>query len=760
MSSLEETLQRVERLAASGATADARSLVSLLGEDDWQTRRAAAEAIAATVCASAHETDHEPLFEELIAAVCDKTRAGKRAAAIAALEGIGKRALPYLATELQNGNASERIALTGIIGHAGGVEAVRLLAPLLHDVDTNVAAATIAALGRTRSQEAAPHLLEQLNTGDDWLRFAAVGALGELGDTRAIEKLEQLLEENLTQEAAAAALVEIGTVEAATALAGHLRAPDGALRPAVLAALVSLGRDENAAPLVFAQRVSASARKAFRASSDATTYSDLMRLMQRGEHGQADTCLTALGWLGDAQAVSIIARALDDSSLLKTARKALSDLAHEPQALQAMLGSNYLPAAELAAALGNAKSLLAIEAAARLSVETDEAETIEASLAALAQGREWLYQQKHLASIRSEESERLAERLRQTLRAAQGRAQREIALTLGALAPFLHPLTIGAIAEQLSRSEAEDAVLARLSMIQRADPALLLEEATWAEHHPNAIVRMAAIELLSRRVGTTQPLSLLQHLTDEAAGVRRATTRALRYGAATDEAQRALLACLADEDIWVRAEALTTLGALFGREPAAHAALHEALTAAHPLCRVAACDALAEQASARDWQALSRMARRDPQTEARRAAVQAFAHCKQPRTAFSVARVALADSEWSVRRAGVEALAAATEPTSLKLLLEVAGNQSEKATVRGAAMRALARRDAKQTIPLLCLALSDADATLIEDAYAALLILLPTRRAEIQQVRQSCAPRAANIINFLLSDEKKTVFSF
>ncbi len=754
MSSLEATLEKVEQLASSGAEADVRALVSLLGDEDWQARRAAAEAIARSVCASQQETETESyLLEELIAAVCDKAETGKRAAASAALEGIGQRALPRLAAALQTADGSARIALAGIIGNAGGKEAVRLLAPLAQDADTNIATAAIAALGRTREAGATRILLRQMEANDDWLRFAAVGALGELGESAAIEKLEQLLEEQLMQEAAAAALVEIATVDAAIALARNLRAPDGVLRPAVLDALVSLGCEERVAPLAITEAVRATAYQAFREMADEATYSDLMRLMATGEHGRANACLTALGWLGDARAVPVVARALDDPSLAKTARKALAALSREPSALNAMLHTEAIPAAELAMVLNGAQNLLAVEAAARLSAEATEAETLELSLSALAGGREWLRQRQRAALLKKDEARRLEGGLRNALQMASGRAMPLIAETLGVLAQSLPASTIETVLGQLSRSEAEDFVLARLALLQRADAARAVEEAARAQRHPNANVRMAAIEILGKRGRPTPAAELVQHLTDEAAGVRRATIRAMRHGMPTHEAERALFACLADEDIWVRVEAITTLGILFGEETQAQQLLHEALTAAHPLCRVAACAALVAHAQTKDWQMLAQLARRDALAEARRAAVQAFTHCTQPRTALQVARQALHDSEWSVRRAGVDVLAVNQAAASHRLLLSVAGDASEQAAVRGAALIALARRDAPEAIKLACRALSGADAMLYESAYAALSLLARTRRAEIQKAGSTCAPRAVNVINFILSDE-------
>jgi HEAT repeat protein len=227
----------------------------------------------------------------------------------------------------------------------------------------------------------------------------------------------------------------------------------------------------------------------------------------------------------------------------------------------------------------------------------------------------------------------------------------------------------------------------------------------------------------------------------------------MRRSAPTPDNHRSLLAGLADEDIWVAAEAILTLGTLFGDEPEAHAQLYKALSASHPICRVAAAEALGSHAQARDWRALSQMARKDAQPEARRAAVLAFTRSTESRTAISVARAALKDDAWPVRRAGVEVLASLREPSAIKLLLDAAAEMGEEPAVRGAALRALAKRDVPETIELACQAINAADATLIEDAYAALYLLRRTRRALLRKTLKTCPPRAASVIAFILNGE-------
>lgn len=165
---------------------------------------------------------------------------------------------------------------------------------------------------------------------------------------------------------------------------------------------------------------------------------------------------------------------------------------------------------------------------------------------------------------------------------------------------------------------------------------------------------------------------------------------------------------------------------------------------------MAAAESLAEHADRReDWRVLSQMARRDPQPEARRAALLAFTRCPQSRTLLSAARAALKDESWHVRRAGVQVLASCNETSAHKLLLDKASDETENEAVRGAALRALARLDAPRAIELACRMVSEGDAALTEDAYATLLFLQQAEGDMLKRAAETCPPRAAAIINFI-----------
>ncbi len=806
-SSHEITLDRVARLASSGGAEDVRALAQLLGHEDWQARRAAAEAIIDHVHNHTTETYMDELLDELLEAINgDSAHVGRRASAIAVLEGICSKVLPRIEAEIKAApQPAVRIALAGIICAAAETDAVELLAPLARDADTNVAAAAIAALGRTNDREATQILLDYSTSTNEWLRFAAVGALGELGDARAISRLEEFLENSLMHEAAARALLEIGSTDSCAALAKHLRNEDKSLRPALLAALVSLACGERIGqPRHISEAIRGRVRQAFRKTSDESTFSHLARMVSSAETEHARAGICALGWLGDARAVSIVAGALGKPPLAAAARQALADLSHTTPALNALLDaaqSHLIPTHEVALAINQARSFSSIEALSRLAVEASDTETLEACLTALTHAREWALELQP-SQVNEDEAARVYENVRGWLAMASGTTLIEFAMLLGALARFVSDAAAKTVDDELQKRD--DATLARLAFRQSFSPALALEEARRAQRHPDASMRLFAIEILSEQHVSHDNIQIAAHLTDEAVSVRRKCARTLRRSTATmtiaasRETSRALLASLADEDVWVKTEALLSLGALFGADEAIRARLRKELEAPHPLCRVAAAQALTApaitachspthspaetfspeypspthhatpqshapqtplplqtHADATEWRALAQLAKSDTQTEVRRAVVLCFARCTQPRIMLSVARGALKDAAWPVRRAAINVLDACAEAGALKLLLDAAANESEPVSVRGVALRALAARDATQALPLACLALTKGDAALVEDAFAALLILKRTHRKQLLDARASYPPRAATIIGFVLAGESE-----
>lgn len=779
MSSLETKLRRIVQSGERGRRGDVQKIERMLGDADWQTRRAAAAGIAAAVNGDRLAPEEESaVFQELIRMVGESRDAGRRAAASAALEAMGGRALPTIIARLvsETDDANLRVALTRIIGQIGGAETVHALAPLTSDWDANVAATAVAALGRARSCEATSILIAHTDDENDWLRFAAISALGELGDERAVARLEKLLDDSLTEEIAAASLADISSLEAVRALARRLfNRETNAVRAMILKAMISLVADERRLPRAVMEYLYAEARRLFRARASERTIDELIRLSESSDANLARAAIIALGWSGDGRrAFPVIRDAFASSAMRRAATLALTDFARDKGSCRALLAvasgdiaPGNITGVEMAHALGSARHAVAVEAAARLYASgTDEdAETCEAMASAMAQHCEWL--RGDPKEIGDDAARRLIVRLRE-LRADE-ESFVKIAETLGLLARRATAPVVEELCERLPSGNGAMAVSSRLAFYDGCDARRATEEATHALRHPIAAIRLRAIEVLERsaaknsEAGTDGIASLVAYLTDESAVVRRAVLRAIEHGAKSDDARRAVQTALADEDIWVRAEAIITLGTLFGDERAMRSFLHQEATGApHPLMRVAAVRALAVHArTGEDWRTLARVARDDARPEARRAATLAFRDCPQPRTAIAASRAALSDNHWTVRRAAVETLASfGDEKPARKLLLDEATNNAD-AAVRGAAINALGQTSAPVSVTAIVTAILDAldesietSEALIEDAFAALVNLARTRREEIELLifrDAHISPRAAAIARFVLT---------
>jgi HEAT repeat protein len=160
-----------------------------------------------------------------------------RNAAIAALERQGPYAVPYLERILQLENGEVVMFAVQVLARIGDPGPATSILPLLRHPDPNVAQSAVEALGRLRSREAVPALLDLLD-GNLWLQLAAVGALGEIGDPAAVAPLLALVPDSLVAEPAVRALQQIAAPEALVPLLERLldgREP--ALRDSVLQAV-------------------------------------------------------------------------------------------------------------------------------------------------------------------------------------------------------------------------------------------------------------------------------------------------------------------------------------------------------------------------------------------------------------------------------------------------------------------------------------------------------------------------------------------
>jgi HEAT repeat protein len=148
-----------------------------------------------------------------------------RNSAFAALERQGPYAVPHLLKLTVDGDPEVAMFSVQILSLINDSSASRALLPLLDHPDRNIAQSAIEALGNVQAVEAVPALIRLLSA-DMWLQFAAVVALGKLGDPRAVRPLLELCAHEVLAEPAIEALGRIGSPEALRPLVELLYSSD------------------------------------------------------------------------------------------------------------------------------------------------------------------------------------------------------------------------------------------------------------------------------------------------------------------------------------------------------------------------------------------------------------------------------------------------------------------------------------------------------------------------------------------------------
>ncbi|MEO6323007.1 MAG: HEAT repeat domain-containing protein [Thermoanaerobaculia bacterium] len=148
-----------------------------------------------------------------------------RTASIEAMRRKGAPSLPALKKGILAEDQDVVLFSVQILGSMPEIEAVPLLIPFLKHEDLNIAQAAVDSLGELKSTKAVGPLLEMLG-GDLWLRFAAILALGRIGDARATLDLLGLIDDDTLGSTVLEAIGRIGDPSALARLCRALAFED------------------------------------------------------------------------------------------------------------------------------------------------------------------------------------------------------------------------------------------------------------------------------------------------------------------------------------------------------------------------------------------------------------------------------------------------------------------------------------------------------------------------------------------------------
>ena len=228
-----------EALGTLGDPRAVEPLIAALQDENSDVRRAAAEVLG--------EVGDSRAMEPLIATLRDEAD-GVREAAAQALGEIGEPAVGPLIAALRDEDSAVRPVAIHVLGVIWGLPEVSRLA----DEDLSVRRAAAGALGELGDPRAVDALMAALQDRDDSVRKAAARAMGEIGDSRAVESLIRALwdKNGGVGQAAAHALGKIGDSRAVGPLSVALGDGFRNVRWAAAGALGELGDPRAVKPLI------------------------------------------------------------------------------------------------------------------------------------------------------------------------------------------------------------------------------------------------------------------------------------------------------------------------------------------------------------------------------------------------------------------------------------------------------------------------------------------------------------------------------
>lgn len=663
-----ERVERIEQLARSGADG-ARELLALLTDPSWAVRRAVVSALARMGGPAIpglrdillHHRDNESCL----------------AATVDALAATTANVDEEMLTLARHGTPA--IACDGIqvLGRRRSTDALPALIELSRHEDDNVAVAALEALGRIGGVETVDALIAAVEAKHFFRTFPALDALGRTGDVRAVKPITALLQDPLYAAEAARALGHSGQESAVAPLATLLQRSAAAI---VRTAVVSLAELRERYEARYGE-TPAIARALTNAVEPGLASARIAQTLPGISTAETVAFARVFAWLGDPVAIASLIDLVTHPDPVGTAATSglrrigptatpqlLAGIVEGDSARRArllpILGAAFSPSEALVLCLDDPEPDVrtrACEALARLG-DTSAV----AALFRLIGDRDPRVSQAAAAAIQSLGS---LETKRLALEESRSTNPRTRRAALRILSYFGYPEGLDILVDAMKDDDEKirEAAIYGLPLID--DPKALSALLAGAEHAD--------------------------------AKARAAICRALGQTSARPEVVETLERALRDDDAWVRYYATQSLGRL-------------------------------KVASATPW-LVARVT--DASGQVRVAAIEALAHVPDP-TAERALVDAARSSDPDMRRAALLGLGISRRPDAIPLLKE--GATATDAATRLVAIGALAEQDGPEVVPTLSHAASDPDEGVrsaaigylatrpTDDATRALLAQLPT----------------------------------
>ena len=181
---------------------------------------------------------------EAIRSLLDSSDLGDRLRAVNQIRQLDP-AIGFELIQVAVGDSNPRVRYSAVsqlatLGRQDLSQTLTILREGLRDSETDVQAAAADSIGALKLTDAFDDLQQLYHTSSEWLvKFSIVAALGELGDPRAFDLLQEALSSSneLLQTAAIGSLGELGDDRAIPLITPYATNPDWQLRSRVAQAL-------------------------------------------------------------------------------------------------------------------------------------------------------------------------------------------------------------------------------------------------------------------------------------------------------------------------------------------------------------------------------------------------------------------------------------------------------------------------------------------------------------------------------------------
>ncbi len=229
----------LKALATRDADVDISKVAHLLHDPDLDVQAKAVDVIV--------KINHPETIKFLVNALKDESEYTRRAA-VEVLNEIGDEdSVKDLLAAIKDDDWWVRSRAGDALAEIGGPRVVNSVLRLINDKDDDIRRTAIEILNATKDEAAVDHLMKATDDADWWVRERAVDALAEIGNTKAVPKLVNMLGQNAkTDTVVVRALAKLGDKSVLSKLIPLLTNPERAVQLEAIKTISHLADEQHA----------------------------------------------------------------------------------------------------------------------------------------------------------------------------------------------------------------------------------------------------------------------------------------------------------------------------------------------------------------------------------------------------------------------------------------------------------------------------------------------------------------------------------